>query len=453
MGKTKKMLCYKYLPPVCVVPMPDGANVEGPNRASGHFVLDLRTESDFRDMYLEKGADGRPILSGNPEEIIKEARSLNFDSRMIPLDLMSRIGAINLAKTNNGDKKMPVVVPIIRCYFDHEHVWIANGTTVIYHIKDKYQSYMSDLVKWSSHPDGNRWFAMSATRASKRLAWGVNIWYNGMIDLAMYMMNPTRVINTRVLEDPNNIDRGPRSDIKVNMNPQQAVSYLTPPTFPSELFGLGEILQSMHSSANAQVQSVRQGQAGLVRGGMNALEEMLATSTGRQFLASIILKSGGMKSMAEKALLKKQLLIPEEGESFVEPAYDPATGQKKYEEQSVTLDDMRHVFRMEIDLPAARLNSAAEFASKTAFFDRAEKHIELFDVRALYEEMTDDYDMIRRVMLPEEVVKERQTRMAEAQMRAKEAEAIVPQRQPPTQAPAGQGEQGMMGAVQPMMEQ
>jgi hypothetical protein len=56
-------------------------------------------------------------------------------------------------------------------------------------------------------------------------------------------------------------------------------------------------------------------------------------------------------------------------------------------------------------------------------------------------------------MLPEEVVKERQTRMAEAQMRAKEAEAIVPQRQPPTQAPAGQGEQGMMGAVQPMMEQ
>ena len=44
-------IVVRYVPPACVVPMPDGANPDGPLRASAHFVLDVKKEAEFRDMF------------------------------------------------------------------------------------------------------------------------------------------------------------------------------------------------------------------------------------------------------------------------------------------------------------------------------------------------------------------------------------------------------------------
>jgi len=50
LGEKKQTVVHRNLSVIQVVPMPDGANVDGPNKASGHFVVDIVTESEFRAM-------------------------------------------------------------------------------------------------------------------------------------------------------------------------------------------------------------------------------------------------------------------------------------------------------------------------------------------------------------------------------------------------------------------
>jgi hypothetical protein len=399
-------------------------------------------------MFKQKGVDGKPLLSGDVEQIIAEARALNFDYRMPTPDLIASIGGFQITKSNNGDKNMPVLVPIVRWYDDHHQVWIANGRTKIYEVKEKYQTLRSDLVKWSAWPDGNDWFPLGVTEASENVALGTNIWYNGMVDLAMYYINPVRMINTRLVDKPGDVARSPKSDVKVNGDPSQAMSYMKLPDFPSQLFGMGDALQRFHANANGIMNGAQERSPGLVRGGSNALEQFMSTNTARQFMAAIILKTGGMEPLVEKTLIKKQLLMSEEGEVFVEPAYDPKTGKVSYNEQTVTLDDIRHVFRVELDLPDARTNEMGAFANRASVFDRAQKKPELFDQRALFEYLEEDQDAIRRIMLPDDVVRERQERMAEAQMKNTEAGAMP---QGNAEAPPSEGEEALAGQMPSML--
>lgn len=443
----KQVTIYKYLSPIQVIPMPDGANVEGPNRASGHFVVDFKTESEFRDMYKQKGMDDKPLIKGDADKIIAEARANSYDYRFMPIDIIANIAGIDFTRVNNGDKRMPVLIPIIMSYEDHRHVWIANGTTEIYKSENTYQSMRSDLIKWSAWPDGLRWYPLGVTEASEKLALGVNIWYNGLVDLAMYHINPIRVLNTRIIDNPNDVSRSPRSDIKVSGDAAQAIKYLELPQFPGQLFTMGDILQRLHANSNAIIQGSQDRSPGLVRGGNNALETLISSSTGRQFLAAMILKTGGLKPLVEKVLLKKQLIMDETGESFVEQAYNPRTGELFYEEKTVTLDDIRNIFRVELDMPIARLNSQAALNERITLFDRAQQHPELFDQRSLFEELVEDDSIIRRVMLPEEIVAERQEAMAQARLQAAQNNAAqgIAENIAPTQTPI---EQGPIGAVE-----
>ena len=440
-GAPVQQVTYEYIPPICVVPMPDGANVEGANRASGHFVLRLKQEQELRDMYRLAEEAGEP-LSGNVDTIIKEARTLNFDSRMLPIDILAGLSSIDLARVNDSNRQIPVVIPVLQYYGLHHHAWIANGRTKMYEQKETYQSMRSDLIKWSAWPDGNEWFPLGVTEASERLAWGLNVWYNGLVDLAMYHMNPTRVINSALVDTNERVGRGPRADIRASGDATKAVSYMDLPDFPQQLFVMGDTLQGFYGQANAQPSTVRNAQAGLVRGGTNALETLLATTTGRQLLASIACKTGGAQPTVEKTLIKKQLIADKDGRSFMEETYNSATGDREFHERNITLDDIRHVFRVELDLPAARLNSAADFAERAAFFDRAQKNAHLFDQRSLHEELTQNYDMVRRTMKPVEVVNDREERMAEAAIHAREAGATEG-----GEVPSTQGQQALAGAA------
>jgi len=439
-GKPVQQVSYEYLPPICVIPMPDGANVERPNKASAHFVVKLYPELKFRDMYAKAKDAGSP-LAGDVDEIVLEARSLNFDQRMIPINIIAALANINLAKTNDADKRIPVIVPVIKYYGDNHHVWMANGKVKIWEQKNKYQSMRSDLIKWSGWPDGNEWFPMGVTEASERLAWGTNVWYNSLIDLAMYHLNPTRVRNTEMIDPNKHIGRGPGSDVAVKGDATKAISYMKLPEFPQQLGAMGETLQHFHGMANAQPSSVSNASPGLVRGGTNALETLLATTTGRQLLAGIACKTGGMQPLVEKTLIKRQLLADKEGRPFVEKSYNADTGAREYHERNVTLDDLRHVFRVYLNLPAARMNSAASFAERSGYFDRAQQKPELFDQRKLYEHLTDDYELVRGTMKPISVVEEREERGAEAALQVREAEGV------PAGAPSTQGDQALAGAA------
>jgi hypothetical protein len=443
LGRSVLAPVFKYLSPIQVIPMPDGANIEGPNKASGHFVIDFKYEDEFRAMYkpVPTLEGDRPVLKGNPEDIIKEARSLNFDARMAKSDIIFSISGLNLTKTNNGDKKMPVVIPIVRCYFDNHHVWIANGTTEIWQSKNELQSMKSDCVKFSAWPDGLRWFPMNITEASEKTNLGANVWYNGLVDLAMYHMNPTRIIDEGSLGQDKSLRRGPKADIRVRGDVTKAVKYMDLPEFPGVLMTMGENLLQFHGKAMGNPSFMDRGNPGLVRGGLNTLEHLLSSSHGRQLLAAIILKTGGLEPTVEKVLLKKQLLIDERGESFIDVGYDENTGKRVFSEKTVTRDDFINVFRVELDLPAARMNSAQAFTERTALFDRTERDKEMFDTRKRYEMLVENPKVVRDIMLPKAVTDRRQEQMAQARM------AAAARGEQPQVAPGSTpGEQAMMGA-------
>ena len=77
--------------------MPDGANVDGPNKASGHFVIELKKEQEFRDLYKRKDSSGKPFLIGDVDKIVNEARHMNFDENLIRF----RCGLLSLFDLKN----------------------------------------------------------------------------------------------------------------------------------------------------------------------------------------------------------------------------------------------------------------------------------------------------------------------------------------------------------------
>jgi hypothetical protein len=442
LGKPTTQVYFDYIPTSNVVPMPDGAEVEGPNRASGHFVLKLYSEDEFRALYAN---DENDIMKGDVESIIAESTSGNYDTRLVSSQILAKLAGIDINIVNSGSGFMQPVIPVLKGYFDHEHVWIANGRTTIYHRKDNVQTMRSDLVKLSSWPDGMRWFPMNPVEASRELALGTNIWYNAMFDLAQYSMNPERVINTRMI-DPSRQDvpRGPGAEIHANGPASEALSYARGPDFPQQLFGLAGSMETMYGEAMGQPSTVGQGSPGLVRGGANALEALLSETTGRQLLAASILRLGGYRDTFEKILLKRQLLAPEEGESYIRPARDPATGKETYNEYTVTLEDMRNVFDMHINLSNIRLNSAAAAVERGAIYDRMKGDPALMDERELRRYLIADDDVADRLMLPEDVVRANQERLAQSQLDAAQAQAT------PQGAPTGGQSPGVPAPLNPV---
>ena len=429
---------YEYTPVSNVIPMPGGSTPDGTTRTD-HFVLKVYPEDQFRDLYNDKDENGNPYLKGNPEKIIEQARQMGFDSRLVNIEMLEILSGFNLTKTQTTAKKFPVSVPVLRYYSDHWHVWIANGTTVIWEEKDTAQTEMSDLVKLSGWPDGLEWFPMNPMEASESLSLGMNIWYNGLVDLAMYAMNPTRVVNTNMFDNPNDIPRGPKADLKVRGDARQAVAYMNLPEFSGQLFAMGSELSRLHGSSLGNPPFQDQSSPGYVRGGPNALETVMQSENGRKYLAAIMVKTGGLKPTVEKTLIKQQLLMEDGGEKFIERVINPKDKGVSWIERTVTMEDMREVYSVNIDLPEARMNSPAQFAEDMGVADRMMKMPEIFDPKSVAVECFPNRDRTLRCMHSDEVVQENTQKLIQASLQSRAAGGAT------EPAPMTQGEQGVMG--------
>jgi len=442
-GERKRLPAYRYLSPIQVVPMGDGANVDGQGKASGHFVVLFYYEDELRQMYRnQRQSDGKPFLMGDIDTIVSEAKNFNFDSRTLPADMIRQLSGLPLTETNNADHRIPVVIPVIRCYFDNWQMWIANGRTKIWEQRDNFQTLSSDLVKWSAWPEGKHWFPFNPMEASESLNLGQNVWYNAIVDLMQYTMNPTRVLNTSMMATNKSAARGPGADIEVKGDVRTAAQYLATPQVPQQVFAMGDTLAQLLAKTHAQ--PFDRGTPGLVRGGANALETMVQSSTGRQLLAAATLKTGGLKAAIQKTLIKKQMLIGESGqEKFIDTETDPETGDEFTRAKTITIDELRNIFRIRLNMPVATLNSAAALAERTAYFDRAQQNPELFRQRELYEELTDDEPMVTRTMKPKAETERLEAEMTQAELNARAAGAGRGAQQP---AIAG-AQQALAGAA------
>jgi hypothetical protein len=407
LGEPVLMESYRYISPGQVVPMPDGAD---PESVSGYFILEVYNEHDFRKMYKQsKTVYGKSVYKGDPDKIVKEAEAKNFHSNLQMADFMAILGGIDLLKTNNGQKTGCVQVPVLKFYTKNRCVWIANGTTKMYEVKDKYQTLRGPLVKASAWPDGDRWFPMSITEASEKLSYGVNVFFNAMMDLTTKHLNPQRVINDRAVLDGRKLSRDPFADIHATTDAREAVSYLTPPPMPQQLFSMGDMLQNWHAQTNAQPLALNgQGSAGLVRGGINAFESLLQNPIGREKLASSLLELGWLNDVVERTIILMQIMAPDAGQKIVNTEYDPMTNDRVFVEKTITQEDLRQVYDFDINLRAKLRNSIAEFGNRAALFDRLMQYPQYVDVKGALEYLANDDSLRRKVLLPDEVIRQNQ---------------------------------------------
>lgn len=436
---------YTYIHPQRVVPMPDGSDTDGPMRAD-HFVLRSYTEDAFKQFV--QNTDMIDLTEAEIEEIIDDSRNAGFDSRLEYGAIMARIAGKTHTKRLKDD--VPVLVPVLIHYGLTDHTWLVPDKKIIMEKKaPEGETLLSDLVKYSGWPDGEEWFPVGPYEVSEPAGMGANIFYNAMVDLAAYAINPTRIINKSAFGDESIPPIGPNQDIFAYGDAGKAITFAELPQFPQALFAMGDILKGEFGRGWGNPEQLQQAIPGLVRGGSNALEMLLSSSTGKQLLAAMVIKSGGYEDTINKAFIKLQEMMTDEGDSFIVQRSTANRG-REFVRNTVTLEDMAHAMRVSIKLPVAKFNSAQTRAERFSFFDRAIKYDHLFDPTKLFEYIGEDKETVRSMMFPEDVVEENKRRQAEASMQNMEAMAQqgrMGRGEQQATSPAQQAEQGAGRAV------
>lgn len=432
MGQPKVTLRYRYLTPGQIIVTPDGSDFNGPGSVSWSFFIDTYSEDEFRDMYKTQPTDGeKPILKGDVEEIIKEARSLSFDARTAIVDVVAALGGVDLQRTNKPNKKIPVSIPVVKAYSTHKHVWIANGTRVIFDQSDKYQNLRTPLVKASAWPDGERWYPMSVAEAAQKMAIGVNVWMNAIFDLMTYAVKPTMIYDSTKTKGGKPPERGPNADIGVGGPVRDSAQYLQPPQMPDGMFTIGDKLQQMYSQVIGQ--ELDAVQPGMMRAGAFSFESLLQSMTGRQKMGSTILETGFLEPIVEQTLIYMQSNIGPEGETFAMRDWNPEDGKEYIKEMSLTEQDLVNAYEIELDLKAKHENSAIDQQQRLADFNafKDDDYIDQYELRL---QTLDDDSKARRMLPSREQAREiqaqkRQIAMMQAAAEGQQGAPAVPGRQ------------------------
>lgn len=414
LGQPKRSIRYKYITPGQVVVTPDGNAFNGVNRVDTAFFIDTYSENEFKDLYATQPTDGeRLVLKGDPEQIIEQARSLNFYSTVPVVNLIAALGGIDLSLSNRYQRYTPIRVPVLKVYQSHRHIWIANGLQIIFDESDKYQTLRTPLVRASAWPDGLRWYPMSTAEASQKMALGVNVWLNAMFDLMTHYLKPEMLYDKNKL--PRGPERGPNADIGVAGDIRNAAAYIAPPPMPQGIFNVGDILQQWYGASVGQEQFLSQPQPGLMRGGAFSFESLLQSSTARERLTATILETDFLDDAIAQTLIYMQLNIGPEGDIFRLRNFDKQSGEEYIEEMKVTEEDLINAFELDINLKAKHRNSTIDQTQRLAEYN-AFKGDEFIDQYELRVRSIADEDEARRLILPRELVRSRQEQNRRAEL-------------------------------------
>jgi hypothetical protein len=356
-GAPKQALRYRYLPYNAVVPTPDG---DTPQDVSGVFVLDFEREDSLRSMYEADKALPPELqtLKGNVEEIIQNTRDNNIDGSFAQYWwIAAKIGGDNdiIKKYHDHNEIMrkqpikdgPVRVPILKCYFKNEHIWLANGDTIIYENKDAFQTLRNPVIKATACPDSGNWFARSDVNASFDVADGIITYKNAMLDIITQWLHPTKVYNKEFLADPSSEPvTGPNETVVLygTDNVNNAIGYLNPPMMPPIVQNFGAEMQSDLTVATGRSQIMEgRGLGGVTRAGGAAMESLLGNMSARQELIGSILEMGWLEDIAVSVLAYLQ--EAQEDQLTLTRRDDQ---KKKFVQMTISSDDLRNVFEAKV---------------------------------------------------------------------------------------------------------
>jgi hypothetical protein len=408
LGAPRETIKYNYVNWRLVVPTPDGDN---PDDVTGVFHLVPMREDALKAMYALDASRENPVYKGNPEEIIRNVRADKCSMAHYPIwwimnkfsgssNVIKNIKILNEMNRIVVNEKAPVVVPILKCYFKNEHIWMAPDGTIIYHVKDDVQTLKCPIIRACPVPDGGNWFPVGDVEASRDAADGANVFKNALMDLLTRVLHPTTIVNRMVVQD-DNVGMEPYGIINAFGKVGDAISYAQPPPLPNGIIGIGDDLENQMSIALGQPRQFQgQGTAGVMRGGGGAFESLLQTTMARSKLSGAVLEMGWLERVVDNVLILAQVL-------GLDDAYITKDDlSKSFIEKTITAADLRNSFMVSVNLDDKFRRTPSERAMELALYRDVIKQNPRFNWQAADEWILGDKELARRLRADEQTMQQ-----------------------------------------------
>ena len=357
-GDAKTAIRYRYISVGKIIPETKGSDFDGPDATPGFWFYDPYPAWDLKAMYDGTLPDGisKDQLQSTYEKVEiaakKYARTSCRFKRMA--DLFG--GRKEEHRTQDDGEYELNEIPIIK-HFEQPNKWtwiVPDGSgdgEIIYESENVGQQISSGMIKWSSYPDGDRWYPMNIAEACRMQGYAHDIWFNFLIDQMGRANESVRVINKSALSHGDR-ELADGEDIFINGTVRDAVGYVTVPNIDPQLMGLGGIIDGVGDKikGNADLTSKN-----YTRGGNGAFNKLMNSTQGRQHLSIAILETGGLTKVYERVLSYMQVLVPDDGYDMVRPVYDDATDGRILDARNITGEDLNHNFALELDISTRRL--------------------------------------------------------------------------------------------------
>ena len=426
LGTPKETVRYRYINWRQVIPTPDGST---PEDASGVFFLDPIREDVFKLMFENDKNKDNPVYKGDAESIIQNVRDGKTSVSHYPIwwvmsqftgssSILTNTRAMNIINRIAPNQDAPVVVPVLKCFFKNEHIWMTPDGTVIYHIKDDLQTFRCPVVKACPVPDGHNWYPVGDVESGRDAADGANVFKNVLLDLMTYTLHPTAVVNRMVVTDEN-VGLEPYGRVDAYGKIRDAISYVNPPPLPNGIQNIGADLEYQFAQSNGQPQNLQgQGTAGVMRGGGGAFESLLQTTMARSKLAGAVLEMGWLETVVNNVLILVQVLGLDD--SYI--TKDDLS--KSFVEKTITADELKNTFAVNVNLDDKFRKTPSDRAMDYAMYREIIKGDPNFDWTAAREWILGDNELARKLRATPEVREAQLKQMqeqAQAQEQAKQA--------------------------------
>jgi hypothetical protein len=407
------------------------------------FWIDIYGEDRFRRLLKNIKSDTEDIeVKGDAEKLIAQAYAFNFTTNVPLPNIISALGGVDLTTRGVRGENEFVQVPVIKCYGEQEVVWIANGTTVIYHEKDSLQTLHRPLVKASVTVDNSKWHPMNPAEAAAAIGNGKNIYANMLMDMIIRATNPVALYDKARFDNKPPVP-GVNGWIGVDGVVQGAIDFPSTPQLNNGHFGFENMLDRMYGQAVGQASSMQEPSPGMLRGGLHAFESLMNTMTGRRRLASMVMEMGFLEPLGNLAMIHMQTMATGEGVTYQEREYDSDAGKSRLEKHKISFDDLQHAFTVSIDA-RSKARSVTDLNERIQIFNIL-RDDPYFDPHGVREWVSGPYSDLRRSLYSRERVR----KIQEEQARQAQQEAAQSAQQPsPQNIPGGTVEAITGGATQ-----
>lgn len=417
--KTQLMPRLRYLQYEQVIPSPDGSS---PDKASCVCVIDYYREDEFKALYESQAASNEPIYLGDPDEIIKQTEELEIGGGVYPhfWNVMVMAGETTSSmqtkyrktheialKRKSKASKAPTIIPVVKYFFNREHVWVANGRTVMFHDKGSYQTLRCPVVKASPDLDSENWWALSDIAASRDMSYGVNAYSNAMMDLLGQHLRPMLTYDQSRYGGSEVPRHEPWGVIPINGKVTDAFDIVRPAQIAPGMADFGQLMKSDYDMVNGNSMSGNQS-PGMVRGGSNAFESLLQTANAQKELTGMIYDMGFIEPLIKQVMIQVQTL-PQEEYEYVE------LKDRMWVNNRITLSDIRFAFDVSTDMREKVRNSIQEKMAEMTMYQQVYRDNPRIRQDVALANVIGDKEKARKLMADDDEYKENLKQMQAAQ--------------------------------------